>query len=375
MRVVLRTALILGLIFGWQGSPDLRALESGQKLSVELVGISTDYFKGKFGATDQTSSSGADLAEGETGQSYLAYGWVNEKAGFSLGALCWNGSGGMKPSDDPAAKRAEIFASQKPAHYWWAEYRVLPSEIGKVALEVTWEHWSTVGTGTPVRVAGDTRRIEMREGEKHVLDFVSFTPSADDYCASNVPIAITAKVEEDPQFQNESLAYDVWFEHRDGHGAVTQRHAETVGRQGESVATHVEPMRFRVPGLSFADGAGVDAILELNAHVQGRVQTNGSVVVQLSVRRWVGVSRPDLPRRGGNGDGGSKIFTLTPGETVRLTLPPKSSSAGREGIDRTMDAAGKIQESSDNTNIIWVVDKEFYAGSQDSIILTVNRVR
>jgi len=210
MRVVLRTALILGLIFGWQGSPDLRALESGQKLSVELVGISTDYFKGKFGATDQTSSSGADLAEGETGQSYLAYGWVNEKAGFSLGALCWNGSGGMKPSDDPAAKRAEIFASQKPAHYWWAEYRVLPSEIGKVALEVTWEHWSTVGTGTPVRVAGDTRRIEMREGEKHVLDFVSFTPSADDYCASNVQIAITAKVEEDPQFQNESLAYDVW---------------------------------------------------------------------------------------------------------------------------------------------------------------------
>lgn len=368
MKRIMMTIAVASMLLSSAGTSRVRALEPGQKLVVEVIGISTRHSPGQYGATGATSSSGSDLSEGETGRSYLSYGRVDDTAGFALRNLCTNSCGSIREEDDPNEVRERVFKTQGPAHYWSFAYRVLPAEIGKVSLEVAWEHWSQVGTGTAIKVGGDTRRIEMVEGERSVLDSVFFDPPPNDYCASSVQVAIGAHVMEDPSLQYELLSYDVWFEHEEASGRITRRRFEGIGRQDEEVSFHVLPMRFPVPDARTVDGVPYDAILEMSGSIRGLVRKDGSIQVRLSAGRWTDVEEHGKPRRGGIGDGGKKIFTIEPGETVRMTLPvPGGSNGINETVTRNGVVIGKNEVKVDNA--------VFYEGSQDSIILTVDRVR
>lgn len=85
-----------------------------------------------------------------------------------------------------------------------------------------------------------------------------------------------------------------------------------------------------------------------------------------------GVVRAGESRRGGIGDGGTNVVTMNAGETVRLTLPVPT---GGTGIDLTTDAKGNGSTPYRRENLYVIDNKAYYAGSQDSLILTVDRVR
>jgi hypothetical protein len=346
-----------------------RALEPGQKIAATLIGVATQKSKGVYGPVGDRSSSGGDVAEGETARAFVAYGVLDDMT-FALKDTSAHACGSI-PSGERTIDYAASLAKDA-AFIWTAEMRALPSPIGKVALEVKWEKWSRVGTGALTQVTGDTRRIEMFEGNRTILDVLSFDPPFTDFSYSNLQIAVEAKIVEDPALAAEKLAYDLWVEHVDAKGQTTRRHIEAVGSQGEAVTVRSEPLRFPVPNVRFADGTGFDAILELTGYLRGRIQTDGSVRIDLQAGRWTGVTRAGEPRRGGIGDGGKKVVTMNPGETVRLTLPVPT---GGTGIYLSTDAKGNVPTPVRPDNLFTINNKTYYAGSQDSLILTVNRVR
>lgn len=347
------------------------SLESGARVAVDAIGVSTGVFHGNFGATRDTSSAGGDGPVGSTAGSYLAYGSVDAARGYALRNLCADYSAGSGDEPRPSERRSELLA-RDAAYFWIVESRVLPAELGKVALDVTWERWSRVGSPVPRRVAGDSRRIVMSEGERSVLDFVSLDPTTEDYCASNVQIVVTGRVLEDPEFASDSIRFDVWYEHLDSAGRATRRHGEAVGRQGEEVPFRFEPLRFPVPDRSFPDGVGAESIVEVGGTARARIQRDGSILVRLGASRTIGFERTGEPRRGGCGDGGAKIFSIESGETVRLTLPTPTCEHGLTVQTRTSTAGGG---TSTTEHRLKLDDREFFAGSQDALVVTATRVR
>ena len=365
MKLTVISAALAAMLTG----PSPRALEPGQKLAAQLVGISTHHDKAVYGAVGDTSSSGGEAAEGETARSFLSYGFVNTTT-FALQDICAKSCGTIPRGEDTFGYAARV--AKDAAFIWTAEMRALPSPIDRVALEVKWEKWSRVGTGVLTRVGGDTRRIEMDEGDRSILDLLSFDPPATDYCYSNLQIAVEAKIVENPALADEKLAYDLWIEHVDAKGRATRRHVETIGLQGEPVSVRFESLRFLVPGVHFTDGTGLEAILDLTGSLRGRIQSDGSIQVRLFAERMTGVARSGQLRLGGVGDSGTKVVTMNPGETVRLALP---APTGQPGIDLTTDAKGNGSTPFRPENVYSVDNTTYYAGSQDSLILTVDRAR
>jgi hypothetical protein len=208
-----------------------------------------------------------------------------------------------------------------------------------------------------VKVGGDTRRISLREGERHVLDFAEV--EADEVgergCYRNVTIDVTAKVIEGPSLAGELLRYDLWHRHNGGPGQRTAlQRQQMVGRQGRAMEFRFAPLRFPVPGARLEDGSEIESILEVLGKVRGRIRADGTIDVSLDATRWVDAERAGTPRRGGIGGGGTKRFNVAPGETVTMRLPTPS---GRAGVEPD----------------VWVDTAEFYAGSIDEIVLTVTR--
>ncbi|HKQ61804.1 MAG TPA: hypothetical protein VJS92_10955 [Candidatus Polarisedimenticolaceae bacterium] len=257
---------------------------------------------------------------------------------------------------------------------WAADSRVLSSQVGEVTLEVNWKHYVSGRKGEPRVVGGDTRRIVLREGEHHILDTLS-PPSAElapDSGYANVMVGIEATVEEDPQLASERLRYDLWYEHASADGRKERRRFQAVGRQGEKLDYQFGLLRFSVPDVKLADGTEIDSLIEVSGTLQGRVRRDGSIDLRLGAGRWVSAVIAGEPRQGGIGDGGGKVVSIVPGEAVSLTLPvpqgkcgvgPKSSSFVPSGSRRAVPGE------------VWVDNHAFYAGHQDSLILTVTRDR
>lgn len=356
-----------------------QALEPGQKLEVQLQAFTTHRDGDAWGPSTSSASAGTHVAEGERGLAYVALGTLDSST-QQRNDLCSSSCGGTSDLASAARVREEQLASASDV--WLATYEALPSPIGRVALELSWEHWTRAGSGEARRVGGDVRRIVMDEGQRSVLDFLALDPALPATCASNVEIAVTARVKEDPELAGTTLAYDVWYEHVDREGVATRRRAQVTARQGESVPVEFEPLRFPIAGATMADGRAIESVLEGSGTVLGRVQEDGHIRVRLTARRWTGVAPARTPRAGGIGGGGEMTFDVKPGETVRLTIPPPG---GTTGINRTGNGGRVVDygtsspggrslagaEPSSREDVFDIDNAAFYQGSRDSLILTV----
>ena len=319
----------------------------------------TGHYGGAYYAQRKSSSAGSVHAVGESGFTHVAGGDFDEH-GRDKGNLCIYGVGSERG-----------IGAERP-HVWRTAYRVLPSEPGQLAIEVEWSYVYSREEGRGERLAGDTRTIHLREGERHVLHHVDIEPSPDDYCNRNVSIAIGAAIVEDPQFSDALLEYDVWLRHTDEAGEVHRRQFRAVGGQGEQISYRMLPLSFRALDSFFADGAGIDSILEIGGSVRGRLQEDGTIELQLDATRWIDARREGLPRDGGVGDGGKKVFSVAAGETVGMLLPtPRGSNCVGHDDGGSAAIAGR---SADATQDAHCVDNAvFYRDHQDEIILTVRR--
>ena len=334
----------------------------GEKILVEPRIRGTRVFKGEDAESSTTASAGVDLAVGEAAWRYLSAGSFDADGNARPDDLCMSSCGAVPGTEE---KRAALKKKQLDAapHLWWFEVRPLRSEIGKVSFEIAWEHFFSDIQGYPVKVAGDTRRITMKEGDANVLDFVKIDPTPETYCYRNLVVEVIAKVQEDPVFAKERLRYDLWFEHRDARGKRTYRKTTLEGMQGEEREFAFEPLRFPVPGVVLKDGSGVDSIIEIHGAVRGRLRPDGSIDLLVGMGRSIGGEISGQPKRGGIGDGGHKVVNLRPGEAVSLVLPSQGE----------VFPNARVGVQTPDGRTVWIEDKTFYAGTQDSLIVKVTR--
>ena len=324
-----------------------------ERLGVHLRVLGTRFAKGTYGSTGVTGSGDVALSEGESGYVYVTVGGFDRDGRIDPASLCMDSAGTPRTDETPVAKKREL--SSRAPHVWWAEVKALPREIGRVELEITWEHLFAERSGEPVKVAGDTRRISVREGERHVLDFVEVDAVSEGGCYRNVTVDVTAHVIEGPSLAGALLRYDLWHRHTAGPGRRTAlQRLQMVGEHGRAMEFRFAPVRFPVPGARLEDGSEVESIIEVSGEVRGRIRADGTIDVSLDATRWVDAEKAGSPRRGGIGGGGTKRFNVVPGETVTMRLPTPS---GRTGAGPN----------------VWVDNAEFHAGAVDEIVLTVTR--
>jgi hypothetical protein len=261
-------------------------------------------------------------------------------------------------------QRVDARREQKASHLWWVEFKQLPADLGRIEFVMTWEHLVAEGGAQPMRVGGDTRRISMKEGERHVFDYANLGSSG-----GHEPhriFEVTASIVEDEAFAGERIGYDLWYRHTDDHGRTTTRRFQSSGRQGEIVETTFAPLRFPVPDTAPGVPA-LESILEVSASIQGRIRSDGSIDARFGAGRYVDTELAGSPRRGGIGDGGRKLVNLVPGETISLVLPVPR---GRNGL------TAKEVGADDSLNDELMIDSaKFYANHKDELIVTVTRER
>lgn len=342
---------------------------SGQKVVVELVVWGT-YSSGE---TTEASSGSASLAVGEVGFAWNGLGFFDQE-GRAVNPLDNHACGGG---------RGDERLSQS-VHFYQAEFKRLPSEIGKISFEVDWKHWYSPRRGEARLVGGDRRTITLWEGETfHVLDYLApdQREAGDSGGARgtyvNRLIGVKAHVLEDPAFADSRLHYDLWLEHTDDRGRTVTRRVETVSKQGEQVKFSFAPLRFPLPGVKTEGGLGVDSILEESGSLRSRVKNEGEIEVRIDAMRWIGGAVEGKPRTGGAGDGGAKIFTVAPGETVSMVLPPVPYGGYSVPLSAAIVPAPRKMNDDAPVTVTngWVSinDKLFYARHQDALILTVTR--
>jgi hypothetical protein len=339
----------------------------GEKITVNLRVLGTGFGKGFYEGTSERGCAGTTIALGETSNLYAGVGVFDDDGNSNSNNLCMNSIGSAINKD-----KQELLINAP--HFWWVEVQSLPSELGKLSLEIKWEQYFSEKKGRSIKIAGDTREITFKEGEKHVLDFLDAKPTENFSCYRNVIIEITAHVEEDPELVNELIKYDFWLQHKSSENNFINRRYQALGRQGEIIDFHFLPMRFPIPEKTLPDKSNLEAILEVDGKIQGRVRRDGSISVKLNVSRWIDTEKAGSPRRGGIGDGGTKLFSVFPDESVGMSLPSPSGSSGIS-ISSKMASSSPLEKKVDSWgDVIGIDHAEFFKGQEDSLILTIRRV-
>jgi hypothetical protein len=339
----------------------------GERVSAHLIGLGTRF----RGATKQVASGGTEATVGKPGSGCLAVSFFDE-AGRPRPELLVTGV-----SDGDFKK--EEWISQSP-HVWCARWTPLASPIGRIGLDVEWEHISSEKQGVSRVVERSRETITLREGEHHVLGFLSVPAGLSEANSlQNLAIAIDADILEDPAAADTELLYDLWFSQSGPGGVNENRHANLRGKQGEEVRFKLDPLRWTLPGSS-VDGAPIDAIAEIAGSIQGRVREDGTVDVALDGSRRLGGEPAGRPMTGSAGDGGRKIVSMRPGETVRLVLPALTNGTREVRSKTAVPGEVRANEDSSARTTSWgansaksaTIDwKKFYAGREDSFTLTV----
>lgn len=344
---------------------------SGETIMVRLEGWRTAFTEktGTYGPTSQSASATLAVADGEPGFLYVALDRF-APGGASAGA---GGAAEGAIGTDPATMRRELL--EKHPFVWWVEVTPRKGAPGKIELQVEWERLESEGQGEPVRTAGDARRVVIAEGQEHVLDFERLPPDTGNDRAKDLILKLTAEIKEDPELAHELLRYKLWHRHRHRGKDLNTRKIMFLGKQGEEVDYRFAPLRFDPESLVEGDPSAVDFIVEILGSVRGRVRPDGTIEVRLVATRWTDAVLDGKPRSGGTSEGGTKIFTVSSGESVVLELP--AHGGGSTSIDRTVDVRSAPGEPRRRVadDRIKIDHEEAYREREDAIILTVTRER
>jgi hypothetical protein len=347
-----------------------RAVSTGDE-RVKIVLLALETPEGREGVLGPTYTAGSANAVIETGSSKTFYLAIDRShvEGATEESRCATLIGSLTPSDDPA-KQQNI--ENTYAHVWWVRVRPLPTDFGEVTVEVEWERVESSGRGESEVVAGDRAKVKMREGERHLFDFIQYVDETTPACRRNTTVGFTASIAEDPALADAVLTYDLWVRHAPPRGDEVVRRFRGTGRQGEEVQFSFAPLRFPVSGVTLADGSKVDVVLEILGSLRGRVRSDGAIDLNLSATRWVNLVPSGTASRGGTAGRGRKVVTVVAGETVALGLPVPTGSAGvSPTVSRGATDSGKLSESGPDEIVVNYDD--FFAGHVDDLILTVTR--
>jgi len=157
----------------------------------------------------------------------------------ATGKRSWAGSGGpeavgesFKATLYSGARRGELGAStrltkdmyERFAHTWQVEVRVLAATLDSVTVHVDWSRHALLD-GTLTRVAGDQGPVTLRDGERHIIDFVAMTPDSD---YVNGLVELTATPAPLPGREFAPIEYDLWMLYERPDGTQANRRLTTL---------------------------------------------------------------------------------------------------------------------------------------------------
>lgn len=249
-------------------------------------------------------------------------------------------------------------------YFWQVDVKPVSIALDLVTFDVDWTR-TDVKDGARQVGAGDHRTITLRQGEKHVLDFI--TCSADAPCA-NLFLEVQAAPVEDPTVAETALSYDLWLVHQTAEGGKVTRHALVSGRQGEKVSFNFIPVPLQLDGAAAPD-ADSPYRLHVSGTIVGRVKPDGTIEIALSP------ARKEQSPTGSTGLGaGAKTFRSKSDETTSVALPPfKGRSKWRADAGFKLSSPRPGVSMSGDSVIIDL--KEFFENTDTSILLTVHKER
>jgi hypothetical protein len=201
---------------------------------------------------------------------------------------------------------------------WTVAAEVRRIETDRIALDVTWQRLKRGESGTPLGGGPTLESITLREDERVLLDFADGT-RPDSLCARNFAIELTAGLAEDPALTRRQIAYDVWLVHEAPGGQRKSRHLELTANQGEESAFQFPYQR--LPAAAAPNGHGERELqVDVKGTLRGRVRPDGTIDLSLRTNRSLWYVSPDGSGES-VGDGGDKILSVHPQETIRVELP------------------------------------------------------
>jgi hypothetical protein len=290
-----------------------RTAASGVKAEIGIRAIAT-WTNGRGGGTSVSD----DLRPGESVTLHLSAG----NGGDPCFSSVWASRPGVTPSPEHQAFTAEQEAN---ALYVW-RFTVSAVEVitDKITFDLAWQRTSPAGAAPPL---SQKRRVTFREGEASPIDLIHGDPDSD--CTSLV-VEATAGIIEDPAVAPRTVEWDVWFsggrEARTAHQTLTSAHGEAVFFRLDAVPSTATQL----------NGQADDVWVEVYGQVRGRMRPDGQLDVAVNTQRRSGgggqVSPTSSPKKlASAGGSGQKNFTIRPGETVKIVLPPLGGTAPQSG--------------------------------------------
>jgi hypothetical protein len=213
-----------------------------------------------------------------------------------------------------------------PFPLWEVEAKLRRAEMDNIHVAFAWKRKSASGIGSSPE-ASDEGEATLSEGGRALLDFVPvFEASAG--CYRNVALELAASIPEDPAFKDRRIGYDLWLVSED-HGKRLTRRLQLIGKQGESVAFDYGRFRSKLPLGSPAEKGSVLMETTVSGSVRSRIQPDGSIELLLAAQREAQPSEGHWATAAH----GRKEVRATPGETLRLELPPPAPFAGVDDPD------------------------------------------
>lgn len=326
-------------------------------------------------SVSSTVRDGAVSYHGGSGNEILKVG--ESKPGYYYTTADGNGFGaGSQPVDSwptDGVVRTGVVAggvvastgSRPPMKYdysWQVNVKLISVAIDTVTFEIDWKR-SDLKDGAAQVTASDRRTITLRQGEKHLLDFI---PCTADSRYANTFMDVQASPVEDAAVADLTFAYDLWLVHQTAEGTKINRHAIVTGRQGEKVNFSFASVPLQ---LDAAAGADADSPYRLyvDGTIAGRLKADGTMEIALQPTR-----RQRFPTGGGGLGGGTKTFSARVGEATSIALPAGGGFSSWRVTGGSTPAAPR-RGVSVTADQIRVDLKPFFEGTNTSILVTVRR--
>ena len=247
-------------------------------------------------------------------------------------------------------------------YLWQADVKTASIWLDTVTFDIDWTR-TDVKDGARQIGAGDHRTITLRQGEKHVLDFINCSPDA---ACANLFLEVQAAPTEDPLVVETAFGYDLWLVHQTTEGRKVTRHTLVSGRQGEKVAFNFASVPLPLDSATAPD-ADSPYRLRVSGTIVGRVKPDGTIEIALSPER-----KEQFPSGGGGLGGGLKTFMTKPEETVSIALPAGSGHSQWRASAGFKLAAPRPGVSMAGDSV--AIDlQQFFENTHTSILVTVHR--
>jgi len=206
-------------------------------------------------------------------------------------------------------------APDGPLPLWQTEATLRRAEMDDIQVDYAWRRRSPAGDVTH---RGSAR---LSEDGHALLDFVPAS-EASSGCWDNVALELSASIPEDSAFKDRRIAYDLWLV-SEGHGNRLTRRLQLMGKQGEKVAFDYGTFRSKLTVGSRPNERTSVMEMTTTGNIRSRIQPDGSIEILLAANRGAHPRERDWYAEAH----GSKKVSATPGETLRLELPPPAPPA------------------------------------------------